>query len=53
MSASTLCVMHSARSWTRLLVPDGFAFVESINKAESTRDLPDKWYTLDFLPGVR
>jgi hypothetical protein len=31
-----------------LLVPDGFAFVESINKAESTKNLPDRWYTLDF-----
>ena len=33
-----------------LLVPDGFAFVESINKAESTQNLPDNWYTLDFMP---
>jgi len=33
-----------------LLVPDGFEFVESINKAETTKTLPTKWYTLDFLP---
>src|SRR3982750_390191 len=33
-----------------LLVPDGFAYVESVNLAESTRDLPPKWYTLDFPP---
>jgi hypothetical protein len=32
-----------------LLVPAGFAFIESINKAETTKSLPDKWFTLDFL----
>ena len=31
-----------------LLVAQGFAFVESVNQAESTKNLPDKWYTLDF-----
>jgi len=35
-----------------ILVPSGFAFVESINLAENTRDLPAKWYTLDFLPST-
>jgi hypothetical protein len=35
-----------------LLVPDGFLYVESINQAESTRDLPNQWYTLDFLPAT-
>lgn len=33
-----------------LLVPEGFEFVESINHAETTKTLPDNWYTLDFLP---
>lgn len=33
-----------------LLASDGFTFVESVNLAESTRDLPPKWYTLDFPP---
>jgi hypothetical protein len=32
-----------------LLGADGFAFIESINHAESTKNLPFKWYTLDFL----
>jgi hypothetical protein len=35
-----------------LLVPDGFQYVESVNLAENTRDLPNKWYTLDFLPST-
>lgn len=35
-----------------LLVPSGFAFIESINLAESTRDLPSQWYTLDFAPAT-
>lgn len=33
-----------------LLGPEGFTFVESINLAETTGELPDKWFTLDFLP---
>jgi hypothetical protein len=33
-----------------LLVPFGYEFVESINRAETTKTLPDYWYTLDFLP---
>lgn len=34
-----------------LLGPEGFAYVESVNQAEATRDLPPNWYTLDFFPG--
>jgi len=33
-----------------LLDAEGFAFVESINLATSTKDLPPRWYTLDFVP---
>lgn len=33
-----------------LLVPDGFEYIESVNRAEATKSLPLKWYTLDFLP---
>ena len=33
-----------------LLTAQGFAFVETINLAEATADLPARWYTLDFLP---
>jgi len=33
-----------------LLVAEGFEFIETINLAESTGELPPKWFTLDFLP---
>jgi len=33
-----------------LLAPDGFAYFESVNKAETTKDLPANWYTLEFPP---
>jgi len=49
MSAATVRDAFRTKLDT-LLVPFGFAFVESINKAEATRDLPDNWYTLDFMP---
>jgi len=31
-----------------LLDAEGFEFFESVNKAESTKELPQRWYTLDF-----
>jgi hypothetical protein len=34
-----------------LLAPT-FTYVESVNLAESTKDLPPNWYTLDFLPAT-
>ena len=49
MSAATVREAFRAKLST-LLVPDGFEFVESINRAESTKTLPPNWYTLDFLP---
>lgn len=49
MSASAVRDAFRAKLDT-LLVPEGFAYIESINKAEATRDLPDRWYTLDFMP---
>lgn len=49
MSSSYVREQFRARVAT-LLVPEGFAFVESINLAESTAELPEKWFTLDFLP---
>lgn len=33
-----------------LLGGEGFDFFESINLAHSTKDLPPRWYTLDFVP---
>lgn len=33
-----------------LLTPDGFVFVESVNLAPSTKELPSNWYTLEFIP---
>jgi hypothetical protein len=33
-----------------LLGAEGFAFFESINLAHSTKELPPRWYTLDFVP---
>ena len=33
-----------------LLAGEGYAFFESINKATATKDLPSRWYTLDFIP---
>jgi hypothetical protein len=33
-----------------LLAPDGFAYFESVNRAESTQHLPPNWYTLEFPP---
>jgi len=48
MSAQSVREAFRAKLST-LLVPDGFVFVESINQAESTKTLPQKWYTLDFL----
>jgi len=35
-----------------LLDAEGFTYVESVNLAESTKDLPPHWYTLDFLPAT-
>jgi hypothetical protein len=31
-----------------LLAAQNFEFVESVNLAESTKELPSRWYTLDF-----
>jgi hypothetical protein len=33
-----------------LLASEGYAFFESVNLASSTKDLPSRWYTLDFVP---
>jgi hypothetical protein len=32
-----------------LLTADDFTFIESVNLAEATADLPLRWYTLDFI----
>ncbi len=49
MSADTVRDAFRAQLST-LLVADGFEFVESVNLAETTKNLPEYWYTLDFLP---
>ena len=33
-----------------LLAGEGYEFFESVNLAHSTKDLPPRWYTLDFVP---
>lgn len=45
-------VRDAFRAAVSALLPPPFAFVESVNRAESTKDLPPNWYTLDFLPGA-
>lgn len=50
MSAAAVRQAFRAQVST-LLGVDGFAYVESVNQAEATKDLPLKWFTLDFLPG--
>ena len=47
---STLAVRDAFRAQlSTMLVPEGFEYIESINRAESTKTLPLKWYTLDFM----
>jgi hypothetical protein len=33
-----------------MLEPDGFTYFETINEATSSKELPPRWYTLDFIP---
>jgi hypothetical protein len=33
-----------------LLTAQGYEFFESVNLATSTKELPPRWYTLDFVP---
>ena len=45
---SALYVRAELRAAVSALLP-GFVFVESVNLAERTADLPDRFYTLDFV----
>jgi len=35
-----------------ILVPTGFQFFETINEAHATKELPSRWYTVEFVPAT-